>query len=181
MLGWVIPNLRVESVLDLTVDQLARRRLRGLLLDVDCTLKDHGATEFRPEIADWIEGLRRADMRMCLLSNGRPRRIERLANLLGVPFVAQAMKPWPRSCHAGVQCCELPAHEVAVVGDQLFADILAGRLAGLFTILVTPTSTIEPWFTRLKRPLERPVLAWLDRRDRRSAPTLLKPGENHTP
>lgn len=163
MLGWIVPNLRVDSVLDLTIDELARQGLRGLLLDVDCTLKDHGANEFRPEIGDWIEGLRKADVRLCLLSNGRPQRIGRLAQMLDVPYVAQAMKPWPAGCRAGVSRCGLPPREVAVVGDQLFADILAGRLAGLFTILVTPTSTIEPWFTRLKRPLERPVLAWLDR------------------
>ncbi|MGD9644490.1 MAG: YqeG family HAD IIIA-type phosphatase [Pirellulales bacterium] len=181
MFGWVSPDMRVNSVLDLTVEELSRRRLRGLLLDVDCTLKDHGATEFRAEVAAWIDGLRGADVRMCLLSNGRPQRIERLAKLLDVPFVAQAMKPWPRGCHAGVRCCGLPADEVAVVGDQLFADILAGRLAGLFTILVTPTSTIEPWFTRLKRPLERPVLSWLDRRDQRTGSTAINSNENHIP
>jgi len=45
-----------------------------------------------------------------------------------------------------------------MVGDQLFSDILAGRLAGLFTILVRPTSAEEPWFTRIKRPVERRVL-----------------------
>ena len=166
MLNWVVPNLRLASVLDLTIDVLARQGLRGLLLDVDCTLKDHGANEFRAEVGDWVEGLRRADVRMCLLSNGRPQRIGRLAEMLDVPYVAQAMKPWPAGCRAGVSRCGLPPHEVAVVGDQLFADILAGRLAGLFTILVTPTSPIEPWFTRLKRPLERPVLAWLDRQQR---------------
>jgi HAD superfamily phosphatase (TIGR01668 family) len=166
MLSWVVPNLRLASVLDLTIDLLAQQRLRGLLLDVDCTLKDHGANEFRPEIGHWIEGLRRADVRLCLLSNGRPQRIGRLAQLLDIPYVAQAMKPWPAGCRAGVNLCGLSSHEVAVVGDQLFADVLAGRLAGLFTILVTPTSPIEPWFTRLKRPLERPVLAWLDRQQR---------------
>ncbi|MBX9789755.1 MAG: YqeG family HAD IIIA-type phosphatase [Pirellulales bacterium] len=180
MLGWVVPHLRVDSVLDLTVEELSRFRLRGLLLDVDCTLKDHGAAEFRPEIAAWIDNLRTAEMRMCLLSNGRPRRIERLASSLGVPFVAQAMKPWPSGCHVAVQRCGLPSHEVAVVGDQLFADVLAGRLAGLFTILVNPTSKVEPWFTKLKRPLERPVLSWLDRRDRRRAARQTKSSENQT-
>ena len=39
-----------------------------------------------------------------------------------------------------------------MVGDQLFADILAGRLAGLTTFLVEPIHPEEePWFTRLKR------------------------------
>ena len=51
-----------------------------------------------------------------------------------------------------------------MVGDQLFADVLAGRLAGLYTILVRPTSADEPWFTSVKRPLERRMLWWMDSR-----------------
>jgi len=53
---------------------------------------------------------------------------------------------------------ELRPEQTAIVGDQLFADVLAGRLAGLFTILVRPTSPSEPLWTRVKRPLERRVL-----------------------
>jgi predicted HAD superfamily phosphohydrolase YqeG len=46
-----------------------------------------------------------------------------------------------------------------VVGDQLFADVMAARLAGLASILVRPIHPEEePWFTRLKRPLERVLL-----------------------
>ena len=56
-----------------------------------------------------------------------------------------------------------------MVGDQVFADILAGRLAGLKTILVDPIHPEEePWFTRLKRPPERWVL-------RRTAVPVLPP------
>ena len=33
-----------------------------------------------------------------------------------------------------------------------------GRLAGVFTILVRPTTHREPWITHIKRPLERWVL-----------------------
>ncbi|MCA9050760.1 MAG: hypothetical protein KDA89_18605, partial [Planctomycetaceae bacterium] len=73
---------------------------------------------------------------------------------LGVPFVAEAFKPFPFGCYKAVKILGLKTHEVAFAGDQLFADHLAGRLAGLFTILVRPTSREEPWFTRIKRPLE---------------------------
>jgi predicted HAD superfamily phosphohydrolase YqeG len=48
-----------------------------------------------------------------------------------------------------------------MVGDQVFADVVAGRLAGLRTILVRPTSPDEPWFTQLKRPFERQLLRCL--------------------
>ena len=46
-----------------------------------------------------------------------------------------------------------------MVGDQLFADILAGNLARVRTILVRAIHPEEePWFTRLKRGPERWIL-----------------------
>jgi predicted HAD superfamily phosphohydrolase YqeG len=41
----------------------------------------------------------------------------------------------------------------------VFADVMAARAAGLRSILVRPIHPEEePWFTRLKRPLERLVM-----------------------
>ena len=52
--------------------------------------------------------------------------------------------------------------ETAIVGDQIFADVMAGRLAGIRAILVDPIHPEEePWFTRLKCLPERAVLARL--------------------
>lgn len=155
------PHLHLTSVLDLQVEHLRSLRLRGLLLDLDCTLKDYHATEVGTAVRAWLAELQSAGMRLCLLSNGKPTRIERFSRQLDIPFVAQAFKPLPRGCRRGLNILGLSASEVAVVGDQLFADVLAGRLAGLFTILVRPTSPAEPWFTRIKRPVERLALRWL--------------------
>ena len=161
MLAFVSPHLQLDSVLDLDLAQLRQLGLRGLLLDVDCTLKDHGATEFSTAVHAWVKMLQADGIRLCLLSNGKPRRIGELARQLDLPFVAQAFKPLPRGCVRALQMLELQPQQTAMVGDQLFADVLAGRLAGLFTILVRPTSPREPWFTRLKRPVERRVLRWI--------------------
>jgi predicted HAD superfamily phosphohydrolase YqeG len=46
---------------------------------------------------------------------------------------------------------DLPYEQVAMVGDRLFTDVLAGNRLGLFTILVEPLTqgnllrTIELW------------------------------------
>jgi HAD superfamily phosphatase (TIGR01668 family) len=164
MISAVTPHLRLARILDLDATLLRQLGLAGLLLDVDCTLKDHGASEFPAAVHAWVKALRVESVRMCLLSNGKPRRIDALARQLELPFVASAFKPLPLGCLRGLRQLGLPRRRVAVVGDQLFADVLAGRLAGLFTILVHPTSPEEPWFTRLKRPLERTVLRWMSSR-----------------
>ncbi len=140
-----------------------------MLADVDCTLKRYRADRITPEAAAWLEALRVAGIGVCLVSNGAERRIGRLAEQLDLPFVAQALKPLPIGCRKALRKTGFDRARTAVVGDQLFADVWAGRLAGLTTILVEPIHPEEePWFTRVKRPLERWLLGRF-LRDRRAA------------
>jgi HAD superfamily phosphatase (TIGR01668 family) len=162
MFRCVVPHYRVESVLELSVERLRAMGLDALLLDVDCTLKNYRATEVQPEVAAWLESLREAGIAVCLVSNGRGQRIGRFAEKYGLPFVCKACKPLPLGCRAAIKKLNATAERTAMVGDQVFADIMAGRLAGLKSILVRPIHPEEePWFTRLKRPWERIVLRWL--------------------
>ncbi len=159
MLRLIAPHLRVESVLELGAERLAELGLDALLLDVDCTLKNYLADDVTPDVSAWIEQLRSAGIGMCLVSNGGGKRIRRLAEKLDLPFVAKACKPFPFGTTAALKKMNFPPARTAMVGDQLFADIMAGRLAGLTCILVRPIHPEEePWFTRLKRPLERRLL-----------------------
>ena len=161
MLTFVTPHLRVESVLDLDIGRLRGIGLDSLLLDVDCTLKSYRAEDVRPEVAGWLEELRSAGIGLCLVSNGRGRRIRRFAEKRDLPFVAKALKPFPFGCRAAVRKMGFDADRTAIVGDQVFADVLAGRLARLFCILVRPIHPEEePWYTQLKRVLERVVARW---------------------
>src|SRR5262249_5481288 len=139
MLRLITPHLHLTSIHEIDPPRLRALGLEGLLLDVDCTLKDHHAAVFPETTLTWVQTLSASGIRLCLLSNGRGRRIGRLAEALGIPFVAKAFKPLPFGCRAGVRRLELPPERVGVVGDQVFAGVMAGRLAGVFTILVHPT------------------------------------------
>ena len=153
------PNLILDSVQDITPELLHQHGLRSLLLDVDCTLKRYRATEIPPESVQWIESLRNVGIGFCILSNGLGHRIRPIAEQIGIPFVAPAMKPLPSGCRTAIKTMGFDPKSTAMVGDQVFADILAGNLAGIFTILVTPIHPEEEhWYTRIKRPLEKWVL-----------------------
>ncbi len=167
MLRWFTPDYRVSKVEALTLDLLRQWGLDSLLLDADCTLKRYHRPEVAPEVAAWLAEMRAGGIGLCLVSNGYGRRIGQFAEGLGLPFVAKAMKPLPWGCRAALRKMAFQPERTAVVGDQIFADILAGRLAGLKTILVDPIHPEEePWFTRLKRPPER----WVLRRMKFSTP-----------
>ncbi len=159
MLRFIAPHLRVEKVCQLTLERLRELELEALLLDVDCTLKRYGDTEVTPDVAAWLDELRAAGIGLCLVSNGLGERIGRFAGKLDLPYVAKALKPFPFRLSATVRRLKFPPKRTAMVGDQLFADIMAGRFAGLTSVLVRPIhAEEEPWFARLKRPPERFLL-----------------------
>ncbi len=163
MLHLIAPHYRIRHVTELTPERLAELGLRALLLDVDCTLKRYGDQSPTDDVLRWLDTLRAADIALCLVSNGMGHRIGKTAELLELPFVAKALKPLPRGCKAAIRRLGVSLRETAMVGDQLFADIMAGRFARLTTIYVEPIHPEEePWFTQLKRGPERWLLRRMD-------------------
>lgn len=150
------PDVRLHRVDEIDAALLGGLGVNAMLLDIDCTLKEYRGSTISDRIVAWVEAIRAAGIGLCLVSNGRRARVLPVAQRLGLPFVALASKPLPRGCRAALARMGFDPRRTAMVGDQLFTDVVAGRLAGLVTILVDPIRPEqEPWYTRLKRPLER--------------------------
>ena len=159
MFRWFHPDLVLASVADISPELLRTHKIRSLLLDVDSTLKRYRATEIPPESVQWIETMQAAGIPLCILSNGREHRIRPIAEQIGIPFIAPAMKPTPFGCRMAMRTMGFDPQATAIVGDQVFADTLAGKLARIFTILVTPIHPEEEhWYTQIKRPFEKWVV-----------------------
>lgn len=151
------PRIQIPDVSALTAEFLQSRSITGLLLDVDCTLKRYSQTELEDFSAAWLDDMRNAGIGLCLVSNGKPHRIGLLAQKLNLPFCALALKPLPFGALRAMKEQGWNKNQTAMVGDQIYADIMAANLAGITSILVTPLHPEEePWFTRLKRPFEFP-------------------------
>src|SRR3989442_557906 len=69
------------------------------------------------------------------------------------------VKPIPWAFRRAMTIMGIPARQTALIGDQLFTDILGGNLVGMYTILVDPLSSQEFPTTKLVRRLERLVRA----------------------
>jgi HAD superfamily phosphatase (TIGR01668 family) len=164
MLAILRPTIFVKRVEELTPARLRGWRLRSLLLDVDCTLTRYRQQETSPEVAAWIKQLREAGIGLCLVSTGLSQRISEFAKRLDLPYVPKAMKPFPFGIWSALKEINAVPADTAMVGDQVFADIVAGHLAGVRTVLVRPIHPEEePWFTQLKRGPERWLLEKIEK------------------
>lgn len=152
------PRAQLPSVTEITPEWLRTRGLRAVLLDLDNTLVPYKAYGEAPEgLLEWLQTLRQAGIPVMLVSNATPRRVRYWREKLDIPGFGPAGKPW-FGFRKALRWLALPAHEVAVVGDQLFTDVLGGNLRGMYTVLVPPLAPKELGYTRLVRKLERWVL-----------------------
>ena len=158
------PDTCVSRVTELTAERLAAWGIESLLLDADCTLKRYSSFDAEPDIHEWLGAMKTARIGLRLVSNGLAQRIGAFADRLEIPFTAKALKPLPFGVRRAIRQSGFDLKKTAMVGDQLFADILAGNLAGLFTVYVEPIHPEEEhWFTRIKRPPERFLLRRIKR------------------
>lgn len=128
-----------------------------LLIDIDNTLStDHG-TELITGLEDWLEAMRNAGVKLCILSNARGSRVLPFSEKVGLGFISLAMKPLPFGYLRGVKRAGAKRKNTAVVGDQIFTDILGGRLAGVKTVLLTPILPEDKLSFRIRRKLEKAV------------------------
>ena len=128
-----------ENILSLTPELLERHQIQGLVLDVDETLVPIKMSQISAEILPWIQSVRTVTPQIWLASNNvSESRIHRIAEALDVPYIIGAAKPSRRKLRRAVEAMNLPAERVAMVGDRLFTDVLAGNRLGMFTVLVKP-------------------------------------------
>ena len=149
------PNYMKYRAWDITCDFLAQRGIQGLILDIDNTLATHDNPTPADQVLNWVSQMKQGGIGLIIISNNSYDRVTPFANLLGLPCVCNAKKPLPGGYKKAVAQLGLPTKAVAMVGDQIFTDILGGNLAGVQTILTEPIDTAtELRQIKFKRKLE---------------------------
>jgi HAD superfamily phosphatase (TIGR01668 family) len=161
MFDYFRPTAQAPSLDLISVDQLVQDGIKGLIIDLDNTMTPWNDVKVGPKVAEWFVKVKTAGIKACVVSNNKKRkRVAVVAERIGIPFVFRAAKPRERAFRAGMKILGTGYGDTAVIGDQLFTDILGGNRLGLFTILVTPINDREFIGTRFLRQLEK-VLVWL--------------------
>ena len=138
-IGLLQPNLVLgETIFNLTPQILTEHNIKGLILDVDETLVSFGQTETSLELREWIANIRQTTPIWLVSNNISHARISNIAKSIDLPFIHAARKPSRRRLRQAAKAMDLPVETVAMVGDRIFTDVLAGNRLGMFTILVEP-------------------------------------------
>lgn len=160
------PHRWVDAITQVTPAELVARGIQGLILDLDNTLVLWRKEEIKEEIVAWVESIQAAGIKLCILSNAIwSRRSERIAERFGCPNVRKARKPRRNGFHRAMAAMGTTPATTAIVGDQMFTDILGGNRTGIYTIMVKQMHHHEFAYTRyVSRPPERLLLGWFRRK-----------------
>ena len=158
MLNILKPHLFLRTVYDIDLNRLARRGIRGLIVDLDNTLVGYNRADASVELVNWVAKTRKMGFDVCIVSNKLTARVEAFSRAIGVKSVPKAAKPRRRGFMLAMAKMGTQSETTAVVGDQVFTDILGGNRLGLYTILVRPLDDHEFLTTRLVRRIERMVV-----------------------
>jgi HAD superfamily phosphatase (TIGR01668 family) len=136
---------------------LAGWGVRGVVLDLDNTIVPWNTSDVSPQVKQWVLLLKSARIGVCVLTNNYTRRASKVADELEIPIIKAAFKPSPLAFRSALRRMSIAPPEGAVVGDQVYTDVLGGKLVGMRAVLVNPLSAREFFTTKVVRWLERPV------------------------
>jgi len=149
-----LPNLILKDVTCIDADLLSKNGIKGIILDVDNTLTTHGSQEVEDNILTWLAFMKKQNIGLVIVSNNTFERISPFAQKIGLEFVAMGLKPLTRGLSKAQARLNLKKNEIAIVGDQIYTDIVGGNFKGFFTILVNPFKMENNLFFKIKRKLE---------------------------
>lgn len=152
------PNLYLKRVQDITIEILMKNKIKLLILDVDNTLIDY-YKNLSDEIIEWSKLMKGQGIKLYILSNtNNKKKVKEIADILNIEFKHFAMKPLIRGFKLIQNKTKIDSKNIAVVGDQIFTDVIGGNRAKMFTILVDPINEVkEYWYTAWKRPIENKI------------------------
>ena len=154
----IYPDLYLDGVKNISAELLKKNNLYGLILDVDNTLIDYYRNVV-DGVEQWCQNLKDEGIKCIIVSNSNKKdKIEYVAQKLELDYILFAKKPLKSGFKKAVQKLGLEPKEIAVVGDQLFTDVIGAKRMKMFAILVKPIAEKDIFITKLKRPIENAII-----------------------
>lgn len=149
------PDLEIETLAHVPIDDLWGRGFRGIIVDLDNTICGYHQTILAPGVADWVAAAKARGFRLVLVSNNFSERVAAFGAELDVPAIPSALKPLPQGFLLALRHLKTRRCETVVIGDQLFTDVLGAKILGLHAVLTHPLAAKDFALTRVLRLLER--------------------------
>ena len=153
-----VPDFMFSSVYDITPEFFKENGITSIVSDIDNTLVTYDDEKPTKQLLKWLEGLNEYGISVSFVSNNSHERVRIFNEELGFFAVGKSGKPFKKNVLNALEKMNAEKKNACIIGDQVFTDVLAGRNAGIRTVLVPPIKDKTDVFTKFKRLLEKPIL-----------------------
>lgn len=153
-----LPTYIFKRITKITPDFLSKQNLKALILDVDNTLTTHGSQQLDDDVAQWLEQMKKLGIKLIICSNNTKNRVTPFAKKIGLDFIHFSCKPSPVGLAKARKKLGVKKCEIALVGDQIFTDVLGANFYGIKMLMVLPMEQDGVASIDFKRKLEKPFI-----------------------
>lgn len=111
--------------MDITSEELIENGIKGVILDLDNTIIDKKGIEV-PDFEKWKDKILKNGIKIVIVTNNfLKKRIEKVTNKYNLEYILFARKPNIKALVKAKEMMEIKESEnIAVIGDQVFTDVL---------------------------------------------------------
>jgi len=160
-----LPDIKLGKVTDISVELLNKFGIEALILDVDNTLSTHHGQILTDGLPEWLEYMKNNGIKLTVLSNSKEKRVKPFAEKIGLDFISLGLKPLPFGYLRALKALKTKRKNTAIVGDQIFTDVLGGNTVGVKTVLLTPIKPEDGFSFKIRRKIERFIFKAFDVKD----------------
>ena len=153
----IYPNDYFDKIEKIKKEYLQKNKIKALILDMDNTLINYNL-EMPKRVENWARELKGQGVKLIIVSNSNKKeKVEKISNMLGIKYILFAKKPLKSGLKKAAKMLEEDVSNIAVVGDQIFTDVIGGNRCKMHTILVDSLEEKDFWYTAWKRPIENKI------------------------
>ena len=119
------PTKYFDNISEITPEQLIGNGIEGIILDLDNTIIDKKGIEV-PNFDIWKDKILKSGIKIVVVTNNfLKKRIEKITNKYNLEYILFARKPNTKALIKAKEIMGIEKNEnVAVIGDQVFTDVL---------------------------------------------------------
>ena len=153
----LLPKLIFHKLTDVTPEFLRQRGIDLLMLDFDNTMLPYTSRIPTQELLAWIDRMKRSGIRLCVVSNSKKAKAAGFCREHNIACITHSKKPTGRGIRQCLSRFHAKPGQAALVGDQIFTDVLGANCAGATSILVKPIHLHNIWL-KLRHVAEQPFI-----------------------
>lgn len=138
MLSLLKPDIKIQSIYELTGERLEDMNIKVLIADLDNTVAKYDNEIPDERVHEWLQDITAHGVAFAIVSNNGMGRVAKFCKPLGIDHYWKSGKPSRKTIRKAMEALGGTPEVTAFVGDKIITDIFGAKRSGILAIKVPP-------------------------------------------